>query len=73
MQDRNTGGMAGIPAGVAQRIEEMAKKLGEEVPVFRLGEEIMLRGGRFRVAAIGSKYIRLEGLPGTHVQEKEGE
>jgi len=37
---------------------------------FRVGEEIGLRRGRFRIVAVGQRFMRLEGLPGTRITQQ---
>jgi hypothetical protein len=65
MQDPQTGYMHKIPDGIANMLKDVGKP-----PIFTIGEIIELRGGRFRVAAIGKRFIRFEGLPGTHVRRE---
>jgi autonomous glycyl radical cofactor GrcA len=36
--------------------------------VFRVGEEVKVKGGDFRIKSIGRKLMVLEGLPGTRIR-----
>ena len=43
---------------------------GRPIPepgIFELGEILVIKGCRFRIKAIGQKFMRLEGLPGVKV------
>lgn len=41
--------------------------------VFRVGERVKVKGGDFRVTSIGSRFIVLEGLPGSRIKRGGGE
>lgn len=69
MQDVTDGSLHKIPGEIAKRLQEHAETCGTPLPVFRVGEVLELRGGRFRVTAIGKRYMRLEGLPGTRIND----
>ena len=56
-------GAAFVAAGEAAGIPRT-----HQGPVFRVGEEIEIKGGRFRVRSVGHKGLVLEGLPGTSVK-----
>lgn len=61
MQNPQTGHMEPIPEQQAERLRNEGRC------VLRVGQEVELAGGRFRIAAIGRRFVRLEGLPGTRV------
>ena len=65
MQDRQTGEMRPISDAEAARLRQAAAAQipPHAVPIFKVGEEVNLRGGRFRVRSIGRKFITFEGLP----------
>lgn len=64
MQNPETGHMEPIAADAAPE----AKARG--VCVLAIGQEVALEGGRFRVAAIGRRFVRLEGLPGNDLAKR---
>lgn len=61
MQNPNTGHMEALAA------DEVERMRAQHRCVLAIGQEVELEGGRFRVAAIGRRFVRLEGLPGTTV------
>jgi len=71
MQDRDTGEMKRITKDEAHKIQEEEARSGKKPPtcIIKRGEIVAVNHGVFRVVAIGRKYIRLEGLPGTIVKE----
>lgn len=60
-----------IPGRDAARLEEemsgtlrrIAAAGGRDVPLFAVGDEIEVRGGKFKVLAFGGKLLVLEGVP----------
>lgn len=73
MQELDTGLLREIDEADAQRAQrgERLADGGAPGPVFRVGEEIAIKGGRFRVKSFGRKIISFEGLPGTHIKPGE--
>lgn len=61
MQNPSTGHMEPIPEQQAERYRNEGRC------VLAVGQEVELEGGRFRVAAMGRRFVRLEGLPGQRV------
>jgi uncharacterized Zn finger protein len=56
----------------AFNVEEATKQFMDCVKknpdlVFRVGEEVKVKGGDFRIKSMGKKMIVLEGLPGTRI------
>ncbi len=50
--------------GTLDKIEKKANELNIENPhIFSIGEEIEVKGSRFRIKAIGTQFMRLELLP----------
>lgn len=50
--------------GTLGEIEKKADKLNIEHPhIFSVGEEVEVKGSRFRIKAIGTHFMRLELLP----------
>lgn len=47
----------------AQRIRRIFAAGKREAPIFKIGEEITVSGGRFKVLAFGGRLLVLEGLP----------
>jgi hypothetical protein len=45
------------------KAKELERETGKAHPVFRVGEEVELKGGKFRVANITRKGIRLLAIP----------
>lgn len=60
MQNQETGELEPINSTT-----ELEQAIKNSIPVFRVGEEILLKGGRFRIKSFGKKFMMLEGLPGT--------
>lgn len=63
MQDPSTGHMQPIPEQQAERFRNEGRC------VLAVGQEVEIEGGRFRVAAIGRRFVRLEGLPGVRIRD----
>jgi hypothetical protein len=63
MQDPVTGHMHSITEALAVELSNDGKTC-----VLRIGEVVEIKHGHFRVAAIGKRFIRLEGIPGTVVR-----
>ncbi len=61
MQDPNSGDMKVFSA--LQAALDEANKFDPPAAVFTVGEEVELKGGRFRVQALGKHFVRLESLP----------
>ena len=54
--------------------EELYQKLRDtEACAFQRNQEVEFMNGRWRIAAYGRKFIKLEALPGTHVREDHGD
>ncbi len=50
--------------GTLDELEEKASELNIENPhIFSIGEEVEVKGSRFRIKAIGTQFMRLELLP----------
>lgn len=62
MQNPETGALQALPA------HEAAAQEARGFCVLRIGEVIEIKGGKFRVSAMGRKFIRLEGMPGSYVE-----
>jgi hypothetical protein len=54
---------AGLAAGIPKQ---------HQGPVFRVGEMLDVKGGKFRVRSFGHRCLVLEGIPGTHASAVEG-
>lgn len=67
MQDTRTGFFHEVK-DESEAIELESKN----IPVFRVGEILNIKGARVRVRSIGRKVLTLEGLPGSQfaVEEK---
>ena len=63
MQSPETGHMEPIAEADVQRRRDEGRC------VLTIGQHVELAGGHFRVAAIGKRFVRLEGVPGTRVAE----
>jgi hypothetical protein len=61
MQNPTTGEME--RASSLEEARQKARKFTPPAAVFSIGEVVEVKGGRFRVAAIGKRFIRLESLP----------
>lgn len=61
MQDTRTGRMVPVPEEVHNHAKD--HQLFSTIPVFQVGETLILRSGRFEVEAIDENGIRLRGLP----------
>lgn len=68
-QDLRTGEM--VPLDPKEFTKESVQEAFDRVvsrehqgPIFTVGEELEIRGGRFRVHAISSKRIYLDSIPG---------
>ena len=78
MQDKQTGEMVPMPDDYSEKlITHEYKKIKDRVlprnrqgPVFEVGEEIIIKGGRFKIRSIGKQGLVLHGLPGTKFQKK---
>lgn len=69
MQDHRSGDMVPLADALRPDGPDFIPE-AERGPVFRIGEVLEIRGGRFRVQAMGRRFIRLEGLPGTRVKQE---
>ena len=70
MQNPSTGHLEPIDEERYQRErEKLAAGNPHARPVFKKGEILEIRGGRFRVQSIGKKVLVLRGLPGTKGSE----
>lgn len=67
MQNPETGNLEPISEDIYQKLRDT------EACVFQRGQEIEFLNGRFRIAAYGKKFIKLEALPGTRVREGHGD
>lgn len=56
------GTIAEIPAEDAGRLRRIFAAGNREVPIFKIGEEITVSGGRFKVLAFGGRLLVLEGI-----------
>ena len=80
MQDRDTGEMMALNSKQFQKEakNDLAEALKNEAdrilpknrqgPIFQVGEELEIKGGRFRIRSIGKEGMALVSLPGTHIQ-----
>lgn len=68
MQQEN-GSMKMLDEAAAQALRD---RLGPEerklTPLFRVGELLEIRGGKFRIVALGSTGMRLRGVPWSTVE-----
>ena len=71
MQDPNTGDIHALTPTPAKLIREDGGKAA--TLVFNTGEEVNLKGGRFRIVSIGKRFMRLEGLPGTQLDGSDAD
>ena len=53
-----------------QKLEDEIMERGKQGPVFEIGEEIIIKGGRFRLHSIGQHGLVLHGLPGNKFHKK---
>lgn len=67
MQVPSTGDLLPIEGEHAEELASAIEELGGVV--FHVGEELELKGGKFRVESFGRKFIRLRGLPGTRIAQ----
>lgn len=58
MQERETGLMKPLTE------EQVPAATAAGFPVFKVGEEVELKGGRFRIRKITRKGLELRGMPG---------
>lgn len=61
---QNDGTLMGISK--AEMEEILRDKTPEErtlTPIFTVGELLEIRGGKFRIVALGKNYMRLRGVP----------
>lgn len=65
MQDPKTGHMRPITQEEIDRYHLTPEANPRSRCVLSVGQEVVLEGGRFKVASIGKKRVVLEGLPGT--------
>ena len=70
MQDRQTGEMVAVHGETPTQddFDSAIPDRRRQGIVLRRGEEVEVKGGRFRVHSIGRKMIVLEGLPGTRCE-----
>jgi hypothetical protein len=68
MQDVRTGRMVPIEEEKAKELERAG-----DVPVFHVGEEVMVKGGRFRVRKITRKDVILRGIPVARFESRRGD
>ena len=54
-----------------QEMEDRILARNKQGPVFEVGEEIIIKGGRFRLHSIGKQGLVLHGLPGNKFHKKE--
>jgi len=54
-----------------QEFEDRFLDRDKQGPVFHVGEEIIIKGGRFRLHSIGKQGLVFHGLPGTKFQKGE--
>ena len=69
MQDRQTGEMvpvAGLNQGAFDAAIPDRRRQGITLTV---GEVVDVKGGQFRVASMGRKFVMLEGLPGMSLHD----
>jgi hypothetical protein len=45
------------------RARKLEKETGKAYPVFRVGEEVELKGGKFKIVSITKKGLRLRAIP----------
>jgi hypothetical protein len=69
MQDRQTGEMVPVNGLNQEAYDAAIPERRRQGIVLTVGEEVDVKGGRFRVASMGRKMIVLEGLPGTCIGE----
>lgn len=62
MQQPETGAMVPIPEETYQQ-----HRRDRTASVFKRGEVLNIRGGAYRVVAIGAQFIRLESLPASYL------
>lgn len=62
MQDTQTGRLIPIEENT-QEARDKALPRERQGPVFQMGEEVVLKGGKFRVSGITSKRIYLDSIP----------
>ena len=65
MQDKGTGDMIPLTGITQKDFDDAIPDRGRQGAVLSVGEEVELKGGRFRVHSIGAKMVVLRGLPGT--------
>lgn len=67
MQDRQTGEMVPVDGLHQEAYDAAIPDRRRQGIVPSVGEEVDVKGGRFRVHSMGRKMIVLEGLPGTRI------
>lgn len=63
------GTMRMLSAAQAEALRD--SKTPEErtlTPLFQVGELLEIRGGKFRIVALGTKFMRLQGVPWSTVE-----
>ena len=68
MQDKQTGAMEYIGDCTQEEYDRAIPDRKRQGVVLRVGEEVDVKGGTFRVKSIGKKMIVLEGIPGTRCE-----
>jgi len=48
--------------------DDMTQEERTLMPLFSVGELLEIRGGKFRIVALGRKYMRLQGVPWSTVE-----
>ena len=69
MQDKQTGEMVAVDSLDQESYDRAIPDRSRQGVVLTIGEEVSLKGGRFRVSSMGKKMVVLEGMPGTHVNK----
>lgn len=65
--------MLNTTTGVLHSVDSRVRAAEAEqhkYPIFRVGEEVELKGGKFRIQGFGAKILRLEAQPGTSVVDE---
>lgn len=69
MQNKTTGEMNSIPEELYDKLEaenienEMKRVITKVNPVFKVGEILDIKGGRFMIKTIGKEGMFLKGIP----------
>lgn len=68
MQDKQTGATVYVGDYTQEAYDGAIPDRKRQGVVLRVGEEVGVKGGTFRVKSIGKKMVVLEGIPGTRCE-----